>query len=196
MDIQACVEKCLKNLQALGIDVTDKEQGLIDGVLAMPANFLEDFEEYHVIGLLLNAISDYGYADRVYSFDTEVADIENMYSVFLARIATLTHGDLACSQIVENLDDAAYAAGIGIHNVRFQCGPKEYSYDAKAYYDWFDVGIIALLNQVLEEMQTGKYLYLCSDSWQNCVVFYETAEWARRFNETIGTNEFQALSKL
>ncbi len=69
------------------------------------------------------------------------------------------------------------------------------SQSVDSVYDWFDAGITALLNQVLEEKRTGKYLFLCSDSWQNCIVFYETAEWARRFNETIGTNEFQALSK-
>jgi hypothetical protein len=195
LNIKIYAQKCLRNLQILGIDATEKEQDLIDGIMGMPYDMLEDFEEFHINGLLLDSISYCGYSDKIYSFDTEVADIENMYSTFLEQIAKLTKGDIAFSQITESLDNAALETGEGVHTIQFQCNQKEYIYRAKAYYDWFDTKVFSFINQVIAEQKTGKYLFVCSDGWQNCVVFYETEEWAQRFNETIGTNEFQVLSK-
>lgn len=176
MNRKAYIEKCLADLQTLGIDVAGKKQSIIDGIISYPADMLENMDGSRLTGLLLDWID----SDKIYSFDTEITVISTMYSDFLERIEKLAKGDIEFRNKTEIFNGEAEKE---IHTIQFQCKEKEYIYRAKSDGDWFDTEIFAFLNQVIAEQKTGKYLFICGDGYQNCIVFYETEEWLRRFNE-------------
>lgn len=124
-----------------------------------------------ILGVLLNFIGVGIYdekrqsvlprSDPPYFFDLEVFEIHHMYTNFLRELS-------------------------GILTIRFRCNGTAYAYDAKFYYDWFDPKILSFLNQVINQQNTGKSLYITSDGFQNCIVFYLTKEWAEKFQDLLG----------
>lgn len=194
MEIKNYIETSFEKLNLLNITVTEQEkQRTINNILQMPSDMLNDFEESQILGLVLDNIgmAEYNienkeyklFSNSVYSFDTEIMDIDIMYTIFLNFINNLSNNELEVTDISEDNDNMNYEEGTGVKIVSFKLNNDEYKYEAKVQYDWFDIDIISYINKILLENNFKKFLYVASDGWQNCILFYNTEEWAEKFNE-------------
>ena len=125
-------------------------------------------------------------SDRVYSFDVEVSDIDRMYTLFLQGIQSINEDEFEITQIREEAGRLEYPSGRETRRVWFLCDGRECIYQAQMNYDWFDAGIFDYMNEVLAEAGNPKRLYFMSDGYQECIVFYCTEFWARRFERKTG----------
>lgn len=183
LNIHNYIGACLQDLKELGIDVTAQAEEIENRILQMPsdilADMLADWEKEEIAGMMFDIMK----SEQIYSFDVEVDNPGNMYRPFLEKIETLTKGDLTFCDIKEMVDEKTYEAGEGDYSLSFSCNGKSYEYTLRFEYDWFDTEILSYLNAILEEEQSENALYAGSDGLQNCIVFYNTEEWARQFNE-------------
>lgn len=193
MNIREYEEECLKKLKMLGINIAGREKEITDNILRMPEDMLNDMEKYSILGLILDTVGFANYNDetneykmlseQVYSFDVEVFFVDIMYTIFLNYINRLSGGELQISDITENTDNVNFEEGTGTQIVSFTLRGKSYYYEAEANNDWFDTKIINYVNQILKEQNSDKYLLATSDGFQNCILFYNTEEWAKKYNE-------------
>ena len=120
-------------------------------------------------------------SSQVYSFDVEVFDIENMYSLFFQGIMSINSGEFEISNVVEDMSNVNLEIGQGKRIVSFLYNGQEQLFIANDNTDWFDVKIIGFMNGILEQNGSKKKLYGFSDGYQECIIFYCTKEWAREF---------------
>ncbi len=196
MDVKGFIHDSLEKLKALGIDAVIAENALVKSVLSMPADMLEDMEEKEILGLLLDNLAIgireketdelFCMSGQIYSFDMEGFGIEEMYTSFIEGLSKIVKDDFIFTDIEEDASRVDFESGTGIQTIRFQCNEKVCRYDANVEYDWFDTGMLTYMNQVIKECNTGKCLYVTSDGWQNCILFYQTEEWAQHFQELLG----------
>lgn len=193
MDRTKLIHKTLVNLAKLGIDLLNFEFSLVRECSHLP----EDMDDESVVRILLDVI---GRADhrlngelfaakrrKLCSFELEVPDADNMYTNFLTNvISVLTGEELTITDIKED------QGGAEAHKVGFQCDGTEYQYHSRYDGDWFDPGIISVVNQALGDRKSEKYILFTTDGYQNCILFYDTEEWAEKFKACIGV----ALQKL
>lgn len=195
------IHQTLHSLQDLGINVLEKEKEITNSILKMPKNMLEDMDKGNIVGLILNylGVGKYDFekntwtpsSEDVYSFDMEVFDINTMYTNFFKGIMQITKGDIDITDIKEDLSQIDFEKGTGLHIVYFKYNGIPYEYQAKSYYDWFDHNIISFMNQVLHEHNIEKSLFMASDGWQNCILFYNTEQWAKKLKETTDILQLQ-----
>lgn len=119
----------------------------------------------------------------IYTFDVEMPEVVEMYTYFLREFSPVIEGDLKITDIEEEISEEELEAGEGTKTVRFCCNGKVYEYKAQHYDDWFDTGMLTFMNQVIEEQNTGRHLYVTSYGYQICIVIYQTEEWAERFRQ-------------
>lgn len=198
MNVKDYIGECLEKLDGLGIKVLDRKDELIEKVLRMPSDMLADMEKEQILGLLLDYIGedigDYEHlSNQVYSFDMEFFDISDMYTNFLWNVQILTDGDISFHHVEEDISQVDLKKGTGIHKIYFQCNGKDYDYGAISRYDWFDSRVLSFIGRVIAKQQTGKYLYCTSDGWQNCILFYNTEEWAKQFQDTFHVLKIKKL---
>lgn len=134
-------------------------------------------------------------SDIVYSFDVEVFDIDRMYTLFLQGIQSISGDEFEITQIREEAGGVEYPSGRETQRVQFLCDGKECTYLAQVNYDWFDVGILDYMNEVLADMGNPKRLYFMSDGYQECIIFYCTQFWARRFEKKTGCRLYSNTKK-
>lgn len=125
-------------------------------------------------------------SDIVYSFDMEAFDIDRMYTLFLQGIQSISGEEFTIEQIREESGGAEYPTGRETKRVRFLFDGRECMYRAQVNHDWFDVGILDYMNEVLADTGNPKRLYFMSDGYQECIIFYCTEFWARRFEKKTG----------
>lgn len=193
MKIQNYIETSLEKLNLFDITVTEQEkQCAINDILKMPSDMLNDMENSQILGLVLDNIgrAEYNienkeyklFSNNVYSFDTEVIDIDMMYTIFLNFVNKLSNDELRITDIIEDNSNINYEQGTGEKIVSFKLNSKEYKYIAKVKNDWFDMKMIGYINKILQENNCKKFLYVSNDGWQNCILFYNTEEWSEKFN--------------
>lgn len=146
----------------------------------MPEDILYDLGNSQILGIILDYIGEYKLS--AYSFDMEVFDTNSMYTKFLNNINLLTNHELKIEVIKETTSNVNCYEGTGRQIIEFKIFDKEYKFEAKVNYDWFDINIISCINKIIEENGLNKYLYTTSDGWQNCIVFYNTDEWTKKYN--------------
>lgn len=134
-------------------------------------------------------------SDMVYSFDVEVFDISRMYTLFLWGIQSISQGEFEITQIREDTGEVDQLSGQGIQTVRFLWDGRECIYHAKADNDWFDMEILDYMNKVLAETGNPKRLYFMSDGYQECIIFYCTEFWAKRFEKKTGCRLYNDTKK-
>lgn len=193
MNVKNYIEESLMKLKSLGINNLNNNDEIINSILQMPSDMLNDLEKSQILGLVLDNIggSEYNiqnkeyklFSNNIYSFDTEVMDIDMMYTIFLNFINNLSKDELKISNISEDNSNINYEEGTGVKTVIFKLNDKEYKYEAKVYYDWFDMEIVGYINRILLENNSNKFLYVTTDGWQNCILFYNTEQWAEKFND-------------
>ena len=192
MKIQKYIETIFKKMKLLDITITEQEkQNIINNILKMPSDMLSDMEKDQILGLVLDNIGRAEYnienkeykllSKNVYSFDTEIMDIDTMYTIFLNFINKLSNNELKITDIIED-NNIDHEQGTGEKIISFKMNNKEYKYVAYTKNDWFDIKIIGYINKILQENKSQKFLYTSSDGWQNCILFYNTEEWAKKFN--------------
>ncbi len=125
-------------------------------------------------------------SDMVYSFDVEVFDIDRMYTLFLWGIQSISKGEFEITQIQEDAGEAEDPSGGRTQTVRFLCDGKPCVYHARRNHDWFDMEILNYMNEVLADTGKPQRLYFMSDGYQECIIFYCTEFWAKRFEKKTG----------
>lgn len=135
-------------------------------------------------------------SDMVYSFDVESFDFTGMYTHFLQGIIAISNNEFEITQIKEDTSGVDFNSGSGIQIIQFCYNGTPYSYKARAMYDWFDEGMLEFMNQVLENEKNPKRLYFMSDGYQECIVFYCTQFWAKRFEKATGCSLQDKLRKM
>lgn len=195
------IRQTLQSLEDLGIHVLEKEKEVTDSILGMPKNMLEDMDKGNIVGLIFDhlGVGDYDFernswnpsSEDVYSFDMEFFDISTMYTHFLRGVMQIAKGDIDITDIKEDLSQIDFEKGSGLHIVYFKCNGIPYEYQAKTDHDWFDCHMVSFMNQILREQNIEKSLFMASDGWQNCILFYNTEQWAKRLKETTDILQLQ-----
>lgn len=198
MDLDTYVTEAISNVKALGLLESDEvlTKQLLSNFQEMPEEILESMDATQIYGMIFDYIGSgkYNYdtwdwtpsSDRIYSFDTEVFNTGKIYTFFLRGISAITANEIKIENIVEDTSQVDYESGTGKQIISFQCNGKQYQYEANVYYDWFDTEMLTYMKKVIEEQETGKHLWVTSDGYQNCIVFYETEEWANDFSSYTG----------
>lgn len=189
MEIRGYIHESLEKLKQLGIDCLNEEEDIAREVLSIPENMLADMDFERIFGRIIGSVGRRLCAEtgskEMYMFAVEVEEVSDMYTRFLEGISRLAEGELTITNIKEIYSEQVFEAGTGIQPVYFSCNGKNYQYDAKFEYDWFDAGMLTFMDKVIEEQNTGKHLYVTGDGGQQCIVFYRTEEWAGRFYELL-----------
>lgn len=189
MEVKNFIHESMEKLRELGIDAMEWETEIQKGMLALPEEVMECMEPEQLIGMILSwagrRLWEAG-QQEMYVFDVEVEDVSCMNTSFLEGISRIAKGELTITDIEEAFSEEVFEAGTGIQPVSFSCNGTFYRYEAKFEYDWFDAGMLTFMNQVIEEQNTGSCLYVASDGYQDCIVFYRTKEWVQRFHELLG----------
>lgn len=160
--------------------------------MPLPSDMLHDSDKEQIVCMLLDNIGCVKYdfeqnkwlatPNRIYSFDMEVG-LGSMYADTLMNLHTCTDGEIDISDVYE---DFSHAEEDGMVGVDFCLNGEQYHYNAKYKYDWFDAGIISYISSILAQAGNDKYLYACSDGYQNLILFYETQEWSKQFSDVTG----------
>lgn len=177
----------IASLKELGIDATALEDRLTKRLTELPGEFTASMEQKEIIGMIL---TEYDWETdsepkMFFTFDMECMDVDHMYTNFLNSIAEIAGDDLIITDIIEDTSKVDYDSGRGTQTISFQCNGKSCQYAASVYNDWFDEGMLTYMNDVISEQNTGKNLYVTSDSYQECIVFYQTKEWAKSYRSSL-----------
>lgn len=191
------VREYARLLEEAGIkELTEEKIAQVEAMIEnLPEEAAEALEPEQVPAFLLTAVGRGEYdpdslswtpdSSQVYSFDLEVFDSGKMYTHFLEGIRKISEGEFEITQIDEVSGEEG-PEGPESHRIQFCYNGTEYAYDAEVYYDWFDTGMIAYMNQVFEKEKNPKRLYAMGDGYQECIVLYCTEEWADEFNRKTG----------
>lgn len=192
--VQSRVEK----LQKLGItDVSASTGENVEDMLREMRELSGDaaaIEPRELDGLLLTepGLGEYDYdawtwtptSKQVYAFDLEVFDVGGMYTQFLQGVQSILGVEPQLTEIEEKVSpiDGEYE----LHTVSFLCGGTPYTFDVRVQYDWFNPEMIGHMNEVLEREGSEKRLWATGDGYQTCILFFQTEEWAKEFEKTMG----------
>lgn len=188
------IKSCLEKLDLLGIAVDEKEQEkIINNINLLPKEILCNLDNSQIIGLVLDNIGECHHL--VYSFDMEIFGTNTMYTEFLNNINLFTNNELKIEVIKEKTSNAHCDDCNRKQIIEFKILNEQYKFAAKVNYDWFDISIISCINKIIEQNGLKKYLFVTSDGWQNCIVFYNTDEWAKKYNETFSEVQIKNMIK-
>lgn len=198
LEIEIMIHENIAKLKELGIDATSVEEKIIENMASFPTEIYESMEREQIGVMLLTQIAWLLYNGdetkqsaeprQFFTFDVECMDLGSMYTIFLNSVAEIAVEDLVITDIEEDTSKVDYESGSGTQTISFNCNGKSYQYDATVYYDWFDMEMLTFMNKVISEQNTGRHLYVTSDGYQECIVFYQTEDWASRFNKSLGLN--------
>lgn len=194
--IEQQVKRTLTELYHLGMDFRSLEAELIKNLHRLPEDMLADFEEAHLISMIFQYLGNEPFLsasgiptsdrNRLYTLNTEMSDIEKMYTPFLKDMEQLMNQEMTFTDIVEDISNVDMEAGTGNRRLTFTCNGKKYNYDVKTNHDWFDTAVFEYIGKLVRESETGKSLYITTDAWGTCILFYETEEWSGQFNKGFG----------
>lgn len=191
MNTNECSFKKLANVLAeLGIAEISPEriQELETGWTEYPEEALDSLNK---IAILLTEVGhgNYDYAawtwtpssDKVYSFDMEAFDVGSMYEIFFHGIQAISGQTLVFADVIQSDDEDDRG-----RKVTFKMNGKAYEFSARFGGDWYDLGILNYLNQILDEDNSDHKLYFMTDGYQEVIIFYCDAEWAIKFEGKTG----------
>lgn len=187
-----------ERLCELGITEADAEfaERMQDYLESFPPEVAEAWEPYQVVGLMLADIGmgEYDFdngswtpsSQTVYAFDVEVFDLDRMYTLFLQGVQSIVGDELIFENIQEDTSQVNHEEGNGVQVISFTCQGRPYRYEAEVYNDWFDMGAVAFVNEVLAAEGLDKRLWCTSDGYQECILFYNTPQWAESYAQKMG----------
>lgn len=182
----------IEQLRQLGLDLSD-------AMLESISNELNcDVQSLSATDLLLGlGMGDYDYdtgkwaarSNKVYAFDAEIFDVENMYSLFLQGVQSIVP-DITITDVQEDLsgmteemtesENPDLPPSDGKRSVRFLCNGHEYSILLDSYGDWFNEKMFDFMDQVLEKENCPGRLYQFSAAGQYVIMIYSTEEKAQK----------------
>lgn len=175
--------------------VTGTTEQMLDELEESYARFSPEAESDKTL-LLLSVLGsgNYDYSSRtftpshngVYSFDTEVFDLEKAYTTFLVGVSALDEEELDFENVREDTSQVNWEEGSGKTTIAFEWQGEQHVLEARVRNDWFDLSVAGELNEIIKKHESGKQLYFTDDGYQGCIVFYRTQEWAKRFQEETG----------
>lgn len=204
-----------KNLESLGFDISDEDfeatcQQISDylEMLGTELDMHDLYEEYNTpetfaYNLLVNegfGIYDYDTyvwsptSDKIYVLDTEVFNVDQMYSEFLQGINAIVP-DTEFVNVQEDLsgmdDESDYSFfSEGSRSVTFSCNGHTYSTELASYGDWLNTKIIDFVNQVLEKENCAGRIHCISDADQLLFLIYGSEEYADTLRKYLGTDKY------
>lgn len=190
------VHETIAGLKELGIDATSVEDEITDSFASFPAEIMESMDQEQLSGMILMNIDWLLYSEdsaepsteprQFFCFDMECMELERMYTIFVNSVAEIAGEDLVFTDIQEDTSQVDYDSGTGIQTISFQCNGKAYQYNAVVYNDWFDVGMLTFMNDVISEQSGDRHLYVTSDGYQECIVFCRTKDWVTQLRKATG----------
>lgn len=137
-------------------------------------------------------------SDRVYAFDAEFYDIENMYSLFLQGVQSIIP-DAVFDDVEEDTSgmtwemswngDPAEIPTDGTRRVSFTCNGHPYSIEMISYGDWFNGEMLSFVNDVLRKEGCQKQLHILSPQYDQMVLLiYDNALIARLISSALDPN--------
>lgn len=122
----------------------------------------------------------------VYWFDTEVFNIETMYTDFLRGVCALNSQELNFTNIQEDTSKVNWEYGSGMQSATFHWNSHSYHLEGRVQYDWFDLSAADDLNKIIQTQVQDKQLYFVYDGGQGYLVLYGTKEWAKELEAATG----------
>ena len=114
-------------------------------------------------------------SDRVYAFDAEVYDVEQMYAQFLRGMQAIIPG-IAITDVREDLsgmaEDMNFSGADGTRSVDFCVNGHPYSVTLASRGDWFNEDMIAFFTDVLEREQYPGKLHQITDNMDQMVILF------------------------
>lgn len=194
--VEMTIHENIAALQELGIDATSVEDKMIESFASFPAEIIDSMDAEQINGMILTNIDWLLYSDesaepsteprQFFCFDMECMEFERMYTIFVNSVAEIAGEDLVFTDIQEDTSQVDYDSGTGVQTISFQCNGKAYQYNASVYNDWFDVGMLTFMNDVISEQSSDKHLYVTSDGYQTCIIFCRTKDWVARLKKSTG----------
>lgn len=119
----------------------------------------------------------------VYTFDTEVWNVESIYTDFLTGLKAMDP-ELNFTNIREDYSQANLEEGTGTIAVSFDWKGKHYDLTADYFYDWFDSDFLKEMGNIIAT-EGGQELFVHYDG-QCCLLYYGTREQLRQLESMIG----------
>lgn len=192
-EIRAGLIERAEVLKDLGIGPVEDDQldAVVRHIESIPKEYRDGIDPTLQL-LYAVGMGDYDYdtgewepsSDRVYAFDTEVYDLNRMYTNFLTGVSAINRDEFSITDVQEDVSQVDWDAGTGTQTIRFTYDGHPYEYAATVNYDWLDMGVVAFMNGVFEAEGNPKRLY-CIE-YEPVIMFYDTPEWAARFEKATG----------
>lgn len=192
-NIRGIVEKTIEKLEKLGVECSNVEK-LEKMFLDYPEDMLEDMGVAEIEATIIDIIAFGSYNheinkwettnDSLFSFDVERFG-GAMYGDPLECLNALSKGEFIISDVVEA--DWSVGEETGNLPIDFKVNGKQYHYDAKYNYDWFDTDIFKYIAEIIDKESTGRHLHMTAAGPQSVLLFYERDEWVAEFEKLFWT---------
>lgn len=130
----------------------------------------------------------------IYSFDTELGNIENPYAVLLGELSRISHGSFKPTSITDNFTKPTSNKAL----LTFSHSGKEYSKELKVEDDWIDPSIFDLIKLVVTDNKINGQFYELYTGGQNAsIIFltYEQAEYVRTNKLLVFADQWQTIEE-
>ena len=193
MDLMTELQRRAKQLEALGIPSLGKEQmqALTASLSSLEPEMLEGM---NLTAMLLTQAGRGSYdfeagewtptSRTVYAFDVECFDVERMYTLFFEGVNAIAGP--VFTQVVEDNSLVNWDEGSGVKDLSFLCHGHPSQHGVLVEHDWFDLGVVGCVNRALEQESDPNRLCMMGDGYQECILFWNTPEWAERFSRETG----------
>jgi len=183
IDIDAFVKKNYSKMKELGLAVESEESSVIESLKRYPMEMLDDIGEEGIVAFLFIETK---FSDVFY---TDFEGIE--YEEFLKNCQRISGDELCFGEVTNDVADEISESGEGSSEVSFEFEGTKYNYTAKVYYDWFDIGFIAFLNSVLEQIGMKKRIIAFGDP-NGVLITYQEPDFCKRLKEAYPMLEIYA----
>ena len=194
---KSALPSAIEQLHDLGLDFTTDELAAMEAEYHCKADALSLTDLLIMMGL---GHYDYDsgewtpFTHIVYSFDAEIFDIENMYTLFLQGVQAVVPG-ITITDIREDLsgtteemtdpEDGLHPPTDGMRSVSFLCNGHSYSVELASYGDWFNEDMFDFMDEVLAKENCPLVLYEFLGEMQYNICVYTTPETAEQLNALI-----------
>jgi hypothetical protein len=110
-------------------------------------------------------------SENIWHFDTECIEDHGDYAQIANRLATLSQGDVAISNVRDFVDVES-----GIAWLSFQCNGVDYRWDAAVNNDWVDEQIFSRFAALLESTGSPRRYIHIDLQGQDCLIGCATSE--------------------
>ncbi|MGE0638165.1 MAG: hypothetical protein AB7G44_07320 [Bacteroidia bacterium] len=130
----------------------------------------------------------------IYSFDTELGNLENPYEELLNELSLISKGAFKATNITDNFTKPTDNKAL----LKFSANGKEYSLKLKVEDDWIDPSILDLIKQaVTDNKLSGQFYELYTGGQDASIIFLtpEQAGYIRTNNLLIFADQWQTVEE-